>query len=161
MSSTILIKQVIIKNLSPKPINHSSILNSTLSTIYLTNSIIDLNLHQKPSNPNTMNNFTLKLALIIILFSNIGCFASDTKHSLKISDQYISIMITKIPDTLIDQNTLHNTSLTNKDEILTMSILEFIKEHTDPYKKKNEAQGSWIKSTKWIKDPNWIKKELV
>ncbi|WP_152538592.1 hypothetical protein [Aquimarina macrocephali] len=70
-------------------------------------------------------------------------------------------MITKIPDTMMDQNTFYSTSLEKKNEVLTMSILDFIKEHTDPYKKKNEAQGSWIKSTKWIKDPNWIKRELV
>lgn len=108
-----------------------------------------------------MNNFTLKLAIIIILFSNSRCFASDTEHIIKISDQHISSIIIKAPDTMIDQNILYNTSLSKKNEVLTMSILDFIKEHTDPYKKKNEAQGSWIKSTKWIKDPNWIKKELV
>ncbi|EZH71738.1 hypothetical protein ATO12_06110 [Aquimarina atlantica] len=67
----------------------------------------------------------------------------------------------KIPNTSINQKISSNTSISKKNRALTMSILEFIKEHTDPYKKKNEAQGSWIKSTKWIKDPNWIKKELV
>ncbi|WP_109096946.1 hypothetical protein [Aquimarina sp. AU58] len=108
-----------------------------------------------------MNNFTLKLAIIIILFSNTRCFASDTEHSIKISDQQISNLMIKVPDTTIDQNIIFNISLNKENEVLTMSILEFIKEHTDPYKKKNEAQGSWIKSTKWIKDPNWIKKELV
>lgn len=108
-----------------------------------------------------MNNFTLKLAIIIILFSNTGCFANDTEYSIKTSDQQISSLIMKIPNITIDQNTLSNTSLSKKNRTLTMSILEFIKEHTDPYKKKNEAQGSWIKSTKWIKDPNWIKKELA
>ncbi|WP_438424668.1 hypothetical protein [Aquimarina macrocephali] len=108
-----------------------------------------------------MNNFTLKLAIIIILFSNTRCFANDTEYSIKIFDQHISSMITKIPDTMMDQNTFYSTALEKKNEVLTMSILDFIKEHTDPYKKKNEAQGSWIKSTKWIKDPNWIKRELV
>ncbi|PKV52270.1 hypothetical protein ATE84_4380 [Aquimarina sp. MAR_2010_214] len=108
-----------------------------------------------------MNNFTLKLAIIIILFSNTKCFASDTEQSIKISKQHISSIILKAPDTMIGQNILYNTSLNKRDEVLTMSILEFIKEHTDPYKKKNEAQGSWIKSTTWIKDPYWIKKELV
>ncbi|MBG6132385.1 hypothetical protein IWQ47_003643 [Aquimarina sp. EL_43] len=108
-----------------------------------------------------MNNFTLKLAIIIILFSNTRCFANDTEHSIKISDLQISSLMMKIPNTMIDQNIVSRTSLSKKNEVLTTSILEFIKEHTDPYRKKNEAQGSWIKSTKWIKDPNWIKKELV
>ncbi|WP_034246822.1 hypothetical protein [Aquimarina atlantica] len=108
-----------------------------------------------------MNNFTLKLVIIIILFSNTRCFASDTEHSIRISDQQISNLMMKIPNTSINQKISSNTSISKKNRALTMSILEFIKEHTDPYKKKNEAQGSWIKSTKWIKDPNWIKKELV
>ena len=108
-----------------------------------------------------MTNLTLKLAILTVLFSNITCFANNTEHILKISDQHIPSLTVHITDAIKDQNLLHDTLLNEKSEAVTMSILEFIKEHADPYKKKNEAQGSWIKSTKWIKDPNWIKRELA
>ena len=107
-----------------------------------------------------MNYFTLKLTLIILLLSNIKCFASTTIYIAETSKPYTTYSIIKIPN-LIHKNATNNVLPMKKQEFLAMSILEFIKEHTDPYKRKNEAQGSWIKSTKWIKDPSWIKRELA
>lgn len=108
-----------------------------------------------------MNYFTLKLALLIILLSNIECFANTTTYIAEISKPYTSHIIIKTPNVLIHEHITNDLLPIKNSNLLTMSILEFIKEHTDPYKRKNEAQGSWIKSTKWIKDPSWIKKELV
>lgn len=100
-----------------------------------------------------MKNITLNLIFIFFFFSNIVCFAKNTPYQQKASNKnFVSIFKTKQIQVKKSQN--------NKTHI-SMSILDLIKENTDPYKKKNEATGSWVKSTIWIKNPNWIKKELV
>ncbi|WP_103070727.1 hypothetical protein [Aquimarina sediminis] len=108
-----------------------------------------------------MNFFTFKLFIILILLSNPKCFANNTEYSTKISNPSFPSITTKTADNPIFKSKTPNSKFPKKNEALTISILEFIRKHTDPYRKKNEAQGSWIKSTKWIKNPNWIKKELV
>ncbi|MEW7280839.1 hypothetical protein ABW636_19790 [Aquimarina sp. 2201CG1-2-11] len=107
-----------------------------------------------------MKNSILKTVLVIALISNIQCFASNTEYKIQPVRIHLTDTTQKKPLHIFLQDST-DTSLIKKEEGLTISIIDFIKNHTDPYKRKYEAKGSWIKSTKWIKDPNWIKKELV
>ncbi|GGX09195.1 hypothetical protein [Aquimarina muelleri] len=91
------------------------------------------------------------LVFIFLFFSSIACFSKNTPYQKK------------IPNTNTIVNTLAQQLINPPNNVIfiSMSILDLIRENTDPYKKKNEATGSWVKSTIWIKNPNWIKKELV
>lgn len=104
--------------------------------------------------PKTMKNLTRSLIFIFLFFSNVACFAKNTPYQKAFSNKGTFVNVFKA------QQTQAKDHLNNKIQI-SMSILDLIKENTDPYKKKNEATGSWVKSTIWIKKPNWIKKELV
>lgn len=101
-----------------------------------------------------MKNITLNLIFIFFFFSSIVCFAKNTPYKQKASNNNTFVSVFKTQQIQV------KNSQNNKTHI-SMSILDLIKENTDPYKKKNEATGSWVKSTIWIKNPNWIKKELV
>ena len=102
----------------------------------------------------------LKMTFAMTLIFSTQCFASITKNNINAIKITKDTLTTNKPHHHFQKDAIHSVSR-RKQEQLTISILEFIKKHTDPYKKKNEAQDSWIKSTISIKAPSWTKKEIT
>lgn len=113
------------------------------------------------------NQFITNTILLIFCFQSFMCLAGgSSKHTILKEYKYTNNITITAEDNIEGKEIIKINSdqifLSEKETIqITQSILEFIKEKTDPYKKKYEATGSWMKSTLWIKDPYWIKKEVA
>ncbi|KAA1247893.1 hypothetical protein [Aquimarina sp. RZ0] len=113
------------------------------------------------------NQLITSIILLIFCFQSLACLASSNSKTIHLKEYKFTNDISMVSgehkeDTKATKISSDYIFLSESESIqVTQSILDFIKENTDPYKKKHEATGSWMKSTLWIKDPYWIKKEVA